>query len=327
MNRPDPEFLLDGLIEKGSLAGLYGASGVGKTFVVLDWCFCIAAGLPWLGRAVAAGPTIYVGAEGLGGLPKRLRSLVEHHATGGKPPDDLYVIDQAVNLLDPGSVGEAIAAVKDQGVQAKLVVFDTYARSIVGGDENSAKDAGQAVSAMDRLRYDLDTAVMVIHHTGKKGTDERGSGALRGAADTMLKVSGGPVALKLEVVKQKNYEAGSPLALGLKPVGDSLVPVEAPATPAAREMSASGSDDRSDREGALWAKVLRALTSATENGETPLSQTALAKRVGGNREHTVGVLQEMAADDGCPVIAEAKGNKKLYSIAPTPSSDSIPPTP
>ena len=104
---------------------LYADSGAGKTFVVLSWCFCIAGGILWLGRKLKQGPVVYVAAEGVGGLAKRLRALMAESGLD-EPPPDLYVIEQSVNLLSPFSMGEAIAAAEEIGVRPVLVVFDTY---------------------------------------------------------------------------------------------------------------------------------------------------------------------------------------------------------
>jgi hypothetical protein len=71
MAMPDPMFLIEGLIEERGLAVLYSLPKLGKTFIVLDWCLCVATGRPWLGRPVIKGPVVYVCAEGVGGLPKR----------------------------------------------------------------------------------------------------------------------------------------------------------------------------------------------------------------------------------------------------------------
>ena len=87
MNQPDPDFLIDELIEENSLALVYGPSNVGKSFVVLDWCFSVAAGLPWLGRRTLSGDVVYISAEGSGGLSKRLSALVEHYGTNQPPPN------------------------------------------------------------------------------------------------------------------------------------------------------------------------------------------------------------------------------------------------
>jgi hypothetical protein len=97
MAQPDPRFLIEGLIEEGGLPVLYSEPKLGKTFVVLSWCYCVASGRPWLGRPVIQGPVVYVGAEGVGGLPKRLRALVDHYGDEAPPPH-LYVISQPVNL-------------------------------------------------------------------------------------------------------------------------------------------------------------------------------------------------------------------------------------
>ena len=85
MNMADPEYLIHGLIERESFAMLYAESGLGKTFVALSWCYQVALGEPWLGLAVAQGPAVYVGAEGVGGLPKRLRALTEDQGRGEPP--------------------------------------------------------------------------------------------------------------------------------------------------------------------------------------------------------------------------------------------------
>ena len=170
---------------------------------------------------------LYVGAEGVGGLPKRLHALVEHHGLT-EPPPDLYIIDRAVDLLSPASMAEAVAEVEAFGVRPVLVVFDTYARCMIDGEENSAKDAGKAVAAIDGLRRRLDTTVMVVHHTDKSGSTGCGSGTLRGAADTMLKLDKGDSGLLwLTIDDQKNFERADAIAIRLEPVGNSLVTVDA----------------------------------------------------------------------------------------------------
>jgi len=330
IKRSDPEYLIDGVLEMGSFAMLYAESGVGKTFVVLSWCFCIAGGLPWLGRELKGGPTVYIAAEGPGGLAKRLRALTEHHGLD-EPPADLYVIDQSVNLLDPGSMAEAIAAAEDVGVRPKLVVFDTYARSMAGGDENSAKDVGLVIAAVDNFRFRLDTAALVVHHPTKTGVGDRGSGALTGAVDAKIRVNkgGGHGDLTLHIEKQKNFEAGNPIGLTLAPVGESLVPVE-------RAVAASGfpvATGRGDKAAEIGQAILRALQAATEEGRTPIAQSQLTKAVTGNAGLKLKVLHEMDDDPDSPIIMERQGKTKLYHLDPNfpldshTDSDSIPPSP
>jgi hypothetical protein len=49
-----------------------------------------------------------------------------------------------------------------------------------------AAGMGRVVDGLDELKRQTGATVMVIHHTRKDGGSERGSSALRGAADAMI---------------------------------------------------------------------------------------------------------------------------------------------
>jgi RecA-family ATPase len=69
-------------------------------------------------------------------------------------------------------------------------VIDTLARTFGAGDENKQADMNAYVSAADRLREATGANVMIVHHSGvHEDRRERGSNVLRGAADTVIKVS------------------------------------------------------------------------------------------------------------------------------------------
>jgi hypothetical protein len=61
---PDPEPLIDGLIDHGTVTKLVGESSKGKSFVAIDWSLCIATGRPWQGHGVRQGRVLYIAAEG-----------------------------------------------------------------------------------------------------------------------------------------------------------------------------------------------------------------------------------------------------------------------
>jgi hypothetical protein len=114
----------------------------------------------------------------------------------------------------------------------------------VRSDENAAKDVGEWVEAARRLQQETKATVLTLHHTVKraaknKAPAERGSSALRGAADTMMAVTKKGDTLTLSCVKQKDSEEFQQLSLRAKEVvidksGDgpqkSLVIVGAEAT-------------------------------------------------------------------------------------------------
>jgi putative DNA primase/helicase len=69
-------------------------------------------------------------------------------------------------------------------------VIDTLARTFGAGDENKQADMNAYVSAADRLREATGANVLIVHHSGvHEDKRERGSNVLRGAADTVIKVS------------------------------------------------------------------------------------------------------------------------------------------
>jgi RecA-family ATPase len=48
------------------------------------------------------------------------------------------------------------------------VVVDTYARVMVGGNENDSKDAGQVVAHCGAIQKVTGAMVVLVHHSGKE---------------------------------------------------------------------------------------------------------------------------------------------------------------
>ena len=104
-----------------------------------------------------------------------------------------------------------------------MIVLDTLARTMVGADENTAKDVGEWIQNAQKLQEKTKATVLTLHHTVKrtaknKPAAERGSSALRGAADTMMAVTKNNNALTLSCVKQKDSEEFDDLRLFAKQV-------------------------------------------------------------------------------------------------------------
>ena len=222
LDLPEPGWLIRGLVPQSSLTVLYGAPGSGKTFVALDWALSVATGQRWLGHEVTPGAVAFIAAEGVGGLPKRVRAWREEH---GEVSDEAFAaLSPGVNLLDRADMGALRAELRDH--RPKLIVVDTLARCLIGGDENSARDVGQAIAALDELRAELEATVLVVHHAGKgEESEERGSSALRGAADAMFKTAWDEDRLMLTCSKQKDAGEAPDLELELEPRESSCVVV------------------------------------------------------------------------------------------------------
>lgn len=189
--RPDPEWSIDGVLQKDTLALLVGAQETLKTFAALDMALCTATNTPWQGHPITQpGVAIYVSSEGGSGLGLRVSAWEQEHDTnvGARC---LFLADQAPQLLDRkngGDVDELLASIHDLGVQPALIVIDTAARSMVGGDENSAQDMGLFIASADQIRQATGAVVMLVHHNNKAGS-ARGSTALLGAVHTIIESS------------------------------------------------------------------------------------------------------------------------------------------
>lgn len=215
-NLPPQEWLVPGIIPKAALVGFVSPPERFKTFTIIDLILSVANGQKWLGRyETAQGPSILVLAEGSHGLPKRVEAWEDYC---GAEAAGHFVIE-AVPLMDDVATNAFIREVKQAVPNPALIVFDTLARCMLGGDENSARDMGLVIANADRVRQATGATVILVHHTTKGSVDvERGSGALRGACDTMLRVVGDDrEELVLRCEKQKDAEHFDDIPIRFRP--------------------------------------------------------------------------------------------------------------
>ena len=127
---------------------------------------------------------------------------------------------EAVQIRSPEDLALLEQRIAERGLEPALIVLDTLARCFVGGNENLTGEMGGFVYAIEDLQRETGAAVLVLHHTPRKDPDnERGSVALRAAADTMVRVkkaSDGLISVTNN--KQKDDEEFEPINLRLKQV-------------------------------------------------------------------------------------------------------------
>jgi hypothetical protein len=170
-------------------------------------------------------------------------------------------ITEPVNLLQSGDVAALLSALRGLPDPPILLIVDTLARCMLGGDENSARDMGIAIGALDAIRAALGCAMIVVHHTGKSAETERGSSALRAAADTMFSLKRDGELLTVVIDKQKNAVDGGELR-------GRLVRIELPDGTSSCMVDADSSSTPTTL-GESARKALRALAELfDENGAT-----------------------------------------------------------
>lgn len=221
-NLPRPEPVAQELLYRPSVAAIYGPPGGGKTHMAIALACAVATGAGWLGHITRPGRVLYVAAEGVGGIGARVAAWCEHY--GRDDLDRLSWLPMATNLGNAETVDALVEIAPDFDV----IIFDTLARCSVGSEENSAKDMGIIVAALDRIRDACGGLVLIVHHTGKDVTrGARGSNALLGALDTELLVTGDSNGITMKVTKQKDAPESAPVYARLVDAADSVVAVGA----------------------------------------------------------------------------------------------------
>ena len=209
------DWLIQGVVEKRTLAAIIGESGSGKSFLALDLAACVQTGKPWHGREVQQGEVVYLAGEGRSGLVRRIGAW-EHRYKDSL--EDLMISSRAIDLGDSRSqllkVQQALRSLKRSPV---LIVIDTLARHHTG-DENSASEMSSFISNLDRLSEEFKATVLIVHHAGKDPSrGARGSSAFRAALDLEILVTNPATGItNLTCEKAKDAEPFPPMSLQLK---------------------------------------------------------------------------------------------------------------
>lgn len=232
------DWLIKAWLVRDTLAALVAPSGAGKSFLAVDWACRIATGKPWYGRDVHQGAVFYLAGEGRQGLRKRIAAWESFHKQPiGNAP--LMIADGLPTLTTDENAAAVIESMRDaaehlffeSGCEPTLVIIDTLARAMAGADENSTKDMGGLVGALDWMRREWGCTVLVLHHTGHATADRaRGSSALYAALDSEFLIKPGDTSFGLKATKCKDWRPPEPLALRWADV-EIAVPSEDPDGP------------------------------------------------------------------------------------------------
>ncbi|OYY21919.1 MAG: DNA primase [Sphingobacteriia bacterium 35-40-8] len=184
-NLPALAWRVRGVLPAVGLAGLYGPSASGKSFLALDMAAAIAEGRRWFDCRVEAAPVVYAALEGEGGFKLRVAAWEAH--TGRVLPDGLAMVLQSFKLTEPQDIAD-LAAVG----AAKLL------QSLING------------------------LVVLVHHTGKDATKGlRGHSSLFAALDAAVEVSRDGERREWKVAKSKDGQDGDaqPFKLQIETLG------------------------------------------------------------------------------------------------------------
>jgi putative DNA primase/helicase len=213
---PQLKWRVRGVLPADGLAGLYGPSASGKSFLALDMAAAIADGARWFDCRVEAAPVVYAALEGEAGFKLRAQAWEAHK--GRTLPAGLQMMMQPFKLTDPRDISD-LAAVVPAGA---VVFLDTLNRAAPTADENSSKDMGEILEGAKRLQGLIGGLVVLVHHTGKDATKGlRGHSSLFAAMDAAIEVSRDGDNREWKVAKAKDGEDGDarPFKLQVETLG------------------------------------------------------------------------------------------------------------
>ncbi|CAN5490423.1 hypothetical protein BH10CHL1_BH10CHL1_01630 [soil metagenome] len=206
LRMPPKEWLIAQVLGAGDIGMIYGAPGCGKTFVIIDMIFSACLGQQFARRFDVQRPlnVAYAAGEGISGLPARFAAAAKHYDIYAKTLSEDYQTNFTFFAATPqlyieesAQYAESITQfvyewkqrqAEGQAKPLDILIIDTLHSATAGADENSAQHMGIVLKLAKNAAQELGCAVLLVHHTNKNGTAERGSSALRGAMDCMIEI-------------------------------------------------------------------------------------------------------------------------------------------
>ena len=209
------EWLVENILEQGSLNLLFGEPGSGKSLFALDWAFCMAAGMSWHDCRTKKTDVVIIAGEGFAGMARRLKALECKYQI--KAPERLFISQRPAQLLDAVNANWVAESIKAMCPNPGLVVIDTLHRNM-DGDENSSQDIGRFIHNVDLYLKPFGAATLIVHHSGHGQKDRsRGSSSIRAAMDGEFSATKSDGGITLTCHKAKDFEVFKPLQFAIKP--------------------------------------------------------------------------------------------------------------
>lgn len=212
---PTIQWRIKNILPASGLAAVFGASGSGKSFLVLDMLQSLADGNPWFGCRVKPCNVIYIALEGEAGLAGRVKAYGRRYGTNS---ENIRYMVQPFSLLAKADIIELAQVIKAIG-GGGVVVLDTLNRASNGADENDSKSMGEIIAGANDLQRLIGGLVLLVHHTGKDASKGlRGHSSLHAALDAAIEVRRNGDQREWLIAKSKDGEDGQSNYFGLEVV-------------------------------------------------------------------------------------------------------------
>lgn len=209
----DVGWLVEDLVPLQSVGMVFGASGVGKSHIMLSMALNVAMGRSWFGKDVVQGSVAVLVGEGAGGINKRLQAIAKEH---NLPLDNTIPItfsDMPIGIDSEKGFNTVVKTLDQSATPPNLIIVDTLSRHISESKENDNGDMAKFINRLDALKKRYNATVIFVHHTGKSDQDSaRGAYALKANVDFSFSVKGADKSklISLECDKMKDGDDNLP---------------------------------------------------------------------------------------------------------------------
>ena len=213
------KYILDGIIEAGSIVMIAGKEKIGKTYTLEHLALSMSAELPWMGHATMLdekGGVLWVNLDMKRDTARRRTNEITYGIceTLGKPFDkklfsNFYMIHSETfrkqgfdSLTFDGNAEKTILEmerfIKDKQYNIKVCFIDSMIEIIGNLNENDSGDIGRMFQRIYQIRDETGCSFILIHHNTKYGERGRGSSAIFSSTELNLQLS--------EDINDKNSE-------------------------------------------------------------------------------------------------------------------------
>ena len=152
-----PDYLVDGLLVRGTVSALVAKPKVGKSTLARLLCLAVATGKEFLGRSTRQGACIYLALE-----ERKEEITADFRAMGAEGTE---AIDIHADTAPAGAISALVGLVRNQ--RPALVVIDPLFRLAHIRDEKAYAEVYAALGPLIDTARETGTHILVTHHSGK----------------------------------------------------------------------------------------------------------------------------------------------------------------
>ena len=222
---PEPEWLIEGVLQKRTAALLFGASNTFKSFAAIDMGLSIATSRDWHGHKTARAKVGFVATEGANGVGRqRIPGWLDYHAVPASEQHSVVLLAGEIALDSKADVDWLWRECKAQDIE--VLILDIFKGTLQGSEIEDTTAAAWVHGAQRLIRAGI-TVLAVAHSGWQDKTRARMHSHLWGSFDSRLRMEGDKDARTacLSIERHKDADSTGSWGFRLEASHGTLVPV------------------------------------------------------------------------------------------------------